>query len=300
MSQATWMPTPARRSSPSPSGLRPALRTPLTTTACSNAPIAGSISPKPRDETASSAAPKKVVRLYRARRRCGRSARRLIRRLPHRSREPSFAVTRGSFARQRRQLVPQLAGDLLVFLVEAFAIIGVFADPHLIAQAETDFVKPIGIGQRLERRGDDVAHAARQIVFRHFEVVNATGAHYRCLASGVAHRAAHRRGRRGVSPERPALGGNILRHALVAARAGIGINRVSDPGLLGVIELAAARQRNKIGAGPGKGCAEERRVLGRAAAADAFFGEKPNADGKLFAYRAAHFGEHFERQRRAN
>src|ERR1700691_3872819 len=183
MSQATWTPTPGRRWSLSPSGLPPAPRTPPTTTACSNAPIGGSISPNRRGEIAWLSAAKKGRRLCPARRSCGRNARRLFRRLPHRSRESSFAVTRGPFARQRRQLVPQLTGDLLVFLVEAFAIIGVFADPYLIAQAETDFVKPIGIGQRLARRGDDVAHAARQIVFRHFEVMDAGGTNQRRLAA---------------------------------------------------------------------------------------------------------------------
>ena len=68
---------------------------------------------------------------------------------------------------------------------------------------------------------------------------------------------ADRRRRRGVAAERPALVGNILRHALVAARSGIGIGRPADARLLGVVELAAARRRQKIHAGPGEGGAEK-------------------------------------------
>ena len=41
-------------------------------------------------------------------------------------------------------------------------MISVFADPYLIAKAETDFAEPVGIGERLPRRADDVAHTARQ------------------------------------------------------------------------------------------------------------------------------------------
>ena len=75
--------------------------------------------------------------------------------------------------------------------------------------------------------------------------MDAAGAHHRRLAAGVAHRAANGGGRHGVPPERPALVGNRLRHALVAARAGIRVNRVADAGLLGVVELAAARSEMK-------------------------------------------------------
>ena len=94
---------------------------------------------------------------------------------------------------------------------------------------------------------------------------------------------ADRRGRRRVAAERPALVGDELRHALVAAAAGIGIDGGAHGGLLGVIELAAARSRDEIDAGAGEGDAEIDGIIDAAAALDAFVGEEAAADGKFLA-----------------
>ena len=75
-----------------------------------------------------------------------------------------------------------------MLLIETLAVIGVFADAHVLAEAELNLAKPVRIGQRLARRADDVADAARQIVFRHLEVMDAAGADDRHLTAGLAHR----------------------------------------------------------------------------------------------------------------
>src|SRR5689334_21061503 len=88
------------------------------------------------------------------------------RRLPQRRGEPPLAVGGTPFARIGRQLVPELAGDRLMLLVEPFAIVGVLAHPHFGAVTQQDLAEPIRVGERLTCRADDVAEAARQIVFR--------------------------------------------------------------------------------------------------------------------------------------
>jgi hypothetical protein len=68
--------------------------------------------------------------------------------------------------------------------------------------------------------------------------------------------------------------------------------------LLGIIELAAARQRDEIHAGARKRDTEIDRVLDAVAALDAFFRQEADADGKLFAHAAANLGQDFKRQPR--
>src|SRR4029077_1437327 len=162
-----------------------------------------------------------------------------IRRVPRRRGQPPLAVGGPPVAVRGRELVPELAGDRLVLLVEPLAVIGVFAQANLTAEAEESFSEPIRIGQRLPRSADNVAYAAREIVLGHFEIVDAAGQDHRHVAAGIADRVADRRGRRRVAAERPALVGNELRHALVPAAPGIGIGGGPHGGLLGVIELAA-------------------------------------------------------------
>ena len=67
-------------------------------------------------------------------------------------------VRRSSAA--ERKLVPKLAGDRLVLLIEPFAVIGIFADPDFVTDSEPDFAEPVGIGERLPRGADDVAYLA--------------------------------------------------------------------------------------------------------------------------------------------
>src|SRR5213078_3219649 len=59
-----------------------------------------------------------------------------------------------------RVAVPQLAGDLLVLLVERLAVVGELAAPDLVAAALADLEEPVGIGQALARRRDQVGLAA--------------------------------------------------------------------------------------------------------------------------------------------
>src|SRR5512132_2058523 len=58
--------------------------------------------------------------------------------------------------------IPQLAGDLLVLLIERLAVVGVFAAPHLGAAAELDLEEPIGVGQGRARHADDVGVSVRE------------------------------------------------------------------------------------------------------------------------------------------
>src|SRR3954471_17313476 len=52
--------------------------------------------------------------------------------------------------------VPELARDLLVFLVEPLAVVRVGAAAHVATAPEPDLAEPVGIGQRLARRSADV------------------------------------------------------------------------------------------------------------------------------------------------
>ena len=88
-----------------------------------------------------------------------------------------------------RFAVPELARDLLVHLVEPLAVVGEAAAADLAAAAEAHLQEPVGIGQRLARRADDVRGAGREDRLRPASKVlmppaTTTGV----VEAGVAHR----------------------------------------------------------------------------------------------------------------
>ena len=52
--------------------------------------------------------------------------------------------------------VPKFARHLLVFLVEALAVIAVTAQYDLIAKTTAHFLKPIRVGERLSSKPDNI------------------------------------------------------------------------------------------------------------------------------------------------
>ena len=129
--------------------------------------------------------------------------------------------------------------------------------------------------------------------------MHAARAHDRRCEAGVAHGAADRRRRLHVATERPLLVRNVLRHAFVTARARIGIGGLTDARLLRVVELAAARCRQKIETRARKGDTEIAGVLHRAPALDTFLGQKTAAERVIRADCFTHGGNDFQRQPRA-
>ena len=102
------------------------------------------------------------------------------------------------------------------------------------------------------------------------EAVHAAGDDDRCLAARGAQRGANPRSRFDVAAKRAEAIRMPRRHAFVAAAPGVGIDGPADRGLLGIVELAAARQRQKVHARAGEGGAEGAGIVDAAAAFDAF------------------------------
>jgi hypothetical protein len=106
-----------------------------------------------------------------------------------------------------------------------------------------------------------------------------------------------RRGRqRQVAAERSARVGRDRRHALVAGRSGVGVRGRADFRLRGVVELAALRHRNEVGARAREGDGVVRRVVDVASSRDRLVAEHAQADRDVRADGGAHGGEDFERQ----
>src|SRR5258708_1965541 len=59
-------------------------------------------------------------------------------------------------------VIPELAGHGLVALVERLAVVGELAAADLVAASQAHLGEPIGIGEALARRRDDVGVAARE------------------------------------------------------------------------------------------------------------------------------------------
>ena len=60
--------------------------------------------------------------------------------------------------------IPQLAGHLLVLLVEAFAVVGEQAAAHFVATAQPHLLPPIGVGEALPRGGDEALCALARAI----------------------------------------------------------------------------------------------------------------------------------------
>src|SRR5262245_37103119 len=89
--------------------------------------------------------------------------------------------------RVERVAIPELAGDLLVLLVEGFAVVGELAAPDLGAAAFADLGEPVRIGEALARRGDEVGLAAREQALGLREFADAAGRDHRRRQAGRAH-----------------------------------------------------------------------------------------------------------------
>src|SRR6267143_2777451 len=200
--------------------------------------------------------------------RCPASA--LGRRLPRRWRQAALAVAcdpPGRVARVELP-VPELAGDLLVALVEPFAVVRELAAAHEVAVAEADLPEPVGVGERLARRRDAVRLTALEDPLRLLEGRDAAARDDGRRMAGLTDRAADRRGERHVATERAPRVGEQRGHALPARLARVRIHGLTDLRLLGVLESAPLGDREIVRARRGKPRPEPDRVLDPASALD--------------------------------
>ena len=186
-----------------------------------------------------------------------------------------------------------------MLLVQAFAVIGVFAQAHLVAQAQRGFQGPIGIGQALAGGAHDVAVAALEHGLGHVKVVHPTGAHHWGGLARCADGAADARRGSDVAAKRPLLVGQILGHAFIAAAPGVGIGAGPHAGLLGIIKLATARGGDEVHARTRKLLAKPHRIVQGVAPVNAFLGQIAATHHILGANGLAHRGIDLQRQANA-
>ncbi len=163
-------------------------------------------------------------------------------------------------------------------LVERLAVVREGAPAHLGAAAEADLEEPVRVGQRLARGGDDVGLAAAEDPLGLLEGVDPARDDHGDGESRVPHGAPHRGGEGDVPAEGAALIGVDRRHALEPALAGVGIGRLSQGGLLRVLELPALAHREDVGAPAGELRPEPRGLLGTEAALDDLVPEVADPD----------------------
>src|SRR5581483_2337300 len=117
--------------------------------------------------------------------------------------------------------VPELAGDLAVALVEGLAVVGVEAEADLIAVAAGDFPEPVGVGEGLAGKADNVGGDTREDGLRLLEIVDATGCNDWRGEAPLTDGGADASGGSQVAAE-GALGIRIVGgHALVTAATGV-------------------------------------------------------------------------------
>ena len=129
-----------------------------------------------------------------------------------------------------------------MFLVQALAVVGVLAQPHLGTAAQPHFLEPVRVRQGLPGKADDIRLVLLQQRFGLGEGMDAAGHDHRGAVAGRPHRGANRGGGFDVAAIGAELIGDITGHALVTADAGVGVGRLPDFGLFGIIELAAPGQ----------------------------------------------------------
>ena len=183
-----------------------------------------------------------------------------------------------------------------MLLVQALAIVGVLAQANLVTAAEPGLEGPVGVGQGLAGGADDVAVAGSQHVLGGLEVVHAAGAHHGRVQAGLEYGPADAGGGLAVAAEGAARVGQVGRHALVAAAAGVGVGGLADAGLPGIVELAAAAGGQEVHARARELHTEPHGVVDAAAAVDALVGQEATTDGPVRADLGPHRGIHLQRQ----
>src|SRR5829696_4726757 len=109
---------------------------------------------------------------------------------PYRRQEAAAAVRAERDAGLPQPLtIPELTRDLLVRLVERFAVVGVGAAAHLRAAPRERLQKPVGVGERLAGGADDVRVAAPQNLLGQLERADAARGHDGCPEARAVHRA---------------------------------------------------------------------------------------------------------------
>ena len=136
--------------------------------------------------------------------------------------------------------IPKLAGDLLVLRIECLAIVGVNANPDLLAQAEFNLEIPVRIGNRLSCCRYNVRLAVGEHAFRFNEAVNAAGCNDRCRQSRITNGVPDFGNRRKIAAEGAPLVRDVLRHAFIATAPGVWIRCGTYFRLFGIFKLAAA------------------------------------------------------------
>src|SRR5687768_15585133 len=91
-----------------------------------------------------------------------------------------------------------------------------------------------------------------------------------------------------VPAERSSLVRPHGRHALVATGSRVGIASPAHPRLLGILELAPAREREVVHPGPRKLGSEPGRILGGASSRNAFLTQKPAPHHESLAHSGSH------------
>src|SRR5690349_10374512 len=151
---------------------------------------------------------------------------------PPRRREPPLPPVRRRDAGLVEPLaIPELARDGPVPLIERLAVVGVDAAAHLAAAAEAQLQEPVGIGQRLPGGADEVGVAGREDRLGLRERADPARDDDRRAEAGLAHGPPDPRLLRHLPPERAGRVRERRRHALVPARAGVGIRGLADLGL---------------------------------------------------------------------
>jgi len=123
--------------------------------------------------------------------------------------------------------------------IERFAIIGIETNSDGGARSGPYLAKPIGICERLSGDAHDIRIAFVEPGFGLCEAVYATTADDWRLKTRCADRLSQRVYCHSIAPERALFIRVVLRHALVAAAAGVRIRSLADLRLARVIEFTA-------------------------------------------------------------
>ena len=133
-----------------------------------------------------------------------------------------------------------------MFSIQAFTVVGVFADSDVIATPGPEFEEPIGIRQRLSSQSDHICSARFEQGLRLLKVVNASSNDNRCIKPLASYCGPDFGGCGKIAAERSEGIREVARYTFVTTRASLRIGGVADDRLFGIIELATTRGRDKI------------------------------------------------------
>src|SRR6266550_369869 len=169
-------------------------------------------------------------------------------------------------------------------LIKCFTVVRVSTTSHLITTPELYFYEPIRICECLTSHADDIGVASSKNLFGLFKCADSARSNDGRFKTGAVNCTLDRPDQGNTTSKWTSLIRQYSRHALVAASAGVRVNRLTHLGLMRIFKLPTSRKRKKIEPRACKFNSEIDSIIDVASAWYRLITQEPNANDVIISH----------------